>query len=407
VRRRLPPLGVPGFGRLLASYTVNEIGDCVAIVALSVLVYGRTGDPLATTALFLAMKFLPAFLAPMVVARVDQLVLRRVLPAIYLAEAAAFAGLALLASDFLLVAVLALALIDGTLALTGRALTRGAVAALLTPHDLLRDGNAALNVAFGLASVVGLAAGGIITSASGVATALWVDAASFLAVALLIATAGSELATEHAEREPFLARLRGGLGHARREPLVRALLGWQALALFFFTLIVPIEVVYAKETLGVGSAGFGVLVAAWSAGIVIGSLVFLRGRHGRPLDLVLGSTAAVGLGYVGMAAVDDLLAACLFSVLGGMGNGVQWVSVMTWLQESTPPELQARIAGLLESVGAATPGLGFLAGGALTALASPQAAYGAAGIGVLLLVLVAGVGSRRLFPTSPVSANSS
>ena len=35
---------VKPFGRLLASYTVNEIGDAVGIVALAILVYDRTQE---------------------------------------------------------------------------------------------------------------------------------------------------------------------------------------------------------------------------------------------------------------------------------------------------------------------------------------------------------------------------
>ena len=52
------------------------------------------------------------------------------------------------------------------------------------------------------------------------------------------------------------------------------------------------------------------------------------------------------------------------SVVGGAGNGIQWVAVMTALQEATPTEYQARMSGLLESIGAAMPGVGFLLGGA-------------------------------------------
>ena len=60
-------------------------------MALALLVYGETNDPLATTALFIAAQFLPAFLAPVMTANVDQRSLRTVLPAIYAAEAALFA----------------------------------------------------------------------------------------------------------------------------------------------------------------------------------------------------------------------------------------------------------------------------------------------------------------------------
>ena len=89
---QLEPLRVPAFGRLLVSYTTNSIGDYVGLVALALLVYGETQDPLATTALFIAAQFLPAFIAPILTAHLDQLRLRRVLPAIYLGEALVFAA---------------------------------------------------------------------------------------------------------------------------------------------------------------------------------------------------------------------------------------------------------------------------------------------------------------------------
>ena len=120
----------------------------MGIVALSVLVFDRTGSALATAVLFLGTRFLPALLAPLLVAQVEQPPPRFALPVIYCGEAAAFGALALLADHFSLAAVVALATIDGALALTGRALTRAVVAALLEPAGELRAGNAMLNVAF-------------------------------------------------------------------------------------------------------------------------------------------------------------------------------------------------------------------------------------------------------------------
>ena len=90
-----------------------------------------------------------------------------------------------------------------------------------------------------------------------------------------------------------------------------------------------------------------------------------------------------------MATAETLLVACLISVVGGAGNGVQWISVVTTLQEMTPADYQARIVGLLESLGAAMPGVGYLIGGTLVALGSPRTAYAVAGVGVLVLVLAA------------------
>ena len=386
VAGRLAPMSVKPFGRLLSSYTLNELGDSVGVVALAVLVYDRTTAVAPTAAFFFVAKFLPALLAPVVTARLDQAALRRSLPALYVVEALAFALLALIAhSNFLLVPVLALGLVDGALALTARALTRGAVATGLQPVNLLKEGNALMNVGFAVSSVGGAALGGLLIAELGIATALLVDAASFLAIAVLIASTRG-LPAVKVERQPFQERFSDGLRFARTNSFVRLLLIGQAFALILFTLVIPIEVIYAKESLGTTSAGFGILLASWGAGIVVGSLIYLVIRRQSTLLLILVSTAAIGVAYLGMAKADTLVVACLVSIVGGAGNGIQWISVVTALQEHTPVDYQARIVGLLESLGAAMPGVGYLLGGVLVAIGSPRTAYAVAGAGVLVLV---------------------
>ena len=378
---------MPAFSRLLASYTANSIGDTVGLVALALLVYRETRDPVATTALFIAAEFLPAFIAPVFTAHVDQRALRSVLPAIYAVEAVAFVLLALLASSFSLVLVLAIALIDGALMLTARGLSRGAVNAVLQPQDLLREGNGLLNIGFAAASVGGAALGGLLVDLFGVSTALLVDAASFAVIAVVLGTCGS-LPRSESEPEPFLSRAREGLRYVRRNRVTRLLIGGQALAVVFFTLVVPIEIVYAAETLQTDEVGYGILLSAWGAGIVLGSLVFLGVRRRSVSVLILSSSLAIGSAYLGMAVARELWVACAFSVIGGLGNGVQWVSVMTALQESTPDDLQARVTGLLESVTSAATGIGFLIGGLITAITSPPTAFAVSGVGVVALVLL-------------------
>jgi MFS family permease len=396
VRGRFAPLAVRPFSRLLASYTVNELGDSVGIVALAVLVYDRTQAVAPTAAFFIAAKFLPALLAPLVTARLDQMAVRRSLPGIYLLEAAVFATLALIASgDFFLPLVLALALLDGALAITGRGLTRGAVATVLQPAGLLKEGNALMNIGFAVSSVGGAALAGLLIAQFGVATALLVDAASFLTIAIILALTRG-LPRAHVEQERFRERFAAGMRFARRSPAVRLLLIGQAFALVLFTLVVPIEVIYAKESLGTSDAGFGILLASWGAGIVVGSLIYLLVKQRSPLGLIVASTALIGAAYLALASAETLLVACLISVVGGAGNGIQWISVVTTLQEMTPADYQARIVGLLESLGAAMPGVGYLVGAALVAIGSPRTAYAVAGVGVLVLVLAALLMRSRL-----------
>jgi Transmembrane secretion effector len=399
VRGRLAPLAVWPFSRLLSSYTLNELGDSVGIVALSILVYDRTHAVAPTAAFFIVAKFLPALLAPALTARLDQVALRRALPGIYVTEALAFGALALIADGhFVLALVLVLGLLDGLLAITGRGLTRGAVGAVLAPAGLLKEGNALMNIGFALSSVGGSALAGLLVAEFGLPTALLVDAASFLAIAIVLGSTSRLPAVREdgALREPWRARLSAGLRFARSNAVVRLLLAGQALALVLFTLVIPIEVIYAKRSLGTTDAGFGVLLASWGAGIVIGSLVYLAVRRRSVLTLILLSTTAIGIGYLGMSLAGTLAVACAFSVLGGAGNGVQWISVMTALQEMTPRAFQARVTGLLESLGAAMPGVGYVIGAILASIGSPRTAYAVAGVGVLVLVLTAIVARPRV-----------
>jgi len=391
----LAPLRIQPFSRLLISYFLNYTGDLIGLVALAVLVYAETGSALATSALFIATQFLPALVSPGLTARLDRHSARITLAAVYLAEGAIYAGLALAAQHFSLLLILGLALADGALSLTARGLIRAAVNATLSPHDQLRPGNAILNVAFAASLAGGAALGGVIVAGLGVTGALIVDAASFVVVSGLLISA-SQMPATASSAEPFVAHLREGFRRVRDDVRTRLLVAGEAAAVFFFALIVPIEVVYAKETLETDSLGFGVLLSSWGFGCVVGSVAFIRLRRGPLVKLILVSTAAIGVAYLGMAGVQNLFAACAFSVLGGFGNGIQWVAVMTIVQESTPADLQARVTGLLESATSVTTGIGFLLGGIVVSLASPPVAYAVSGVGVLLLVVAGAIGSSRL-----------
>jgi hypothetical protein len=403
--RLLDPLKRPQFRRLAVSYGVNELGDWMGIVALSVLVFDRTGSALATAGLFLGTKFLPALIAPILVAKVEQPPPRFALPVIYCGEAAAFGALALLGGDnFFLAGVVVLAAVDGTLALTGRALTRAVVAALLEPAGELRSGNAVLNVAFTGSAAIGPGIAGLIVAGFGVQSALLLDAASFYAIAVILLTAG---ALPQAEPDPgqVRERVRAGIAYIRERAILRRLLIAQGAAFIFFAAVIPIEVIYSKQTLGTGDSGYGLLLASWGVGMVIGSIVFATARRAPLAVLLFFSTIAVGAGYLGLAAAPTLALACAASVVGGAGNGVQWVSAISAVQELTVAGMQARVMSVLESIGAAMPGVGYLVGGLIATGTSPRTTFLVAGIGVLAIVAIATPIMGRKWPDNGEKAD--
>jgi len=386
----LRPLRLPGFGNLSLAYLVNELGNWLGEIALAILVFDQTGSPLATAALFLGMQFAPALLGPPLVARIEHLPVRAALPALYAVEAVAYAALALLAGEFALVAIIVIAAIDGAAASAARAITRGAAARMLAPHDQLREGNALLNVAFTAGAAGGPAIAGLVIAGAGVQIALLADAASFIAVAALLAmTRTLPRAEVETGSRGWGVRLRHGLTYVTERPALRRLLGAQAVAFVFFALVIPIEVVFVKETLGAGDAGYGLLLASWGAGMVVGSLVFTALRRLSLGALLVASTLAIGLAYLATGIAPTLTVACAASVLGGTGNGVQWVALITTVQELTRAVFQARVLSLVEALASAMPGIGFLLGGATTALLSPRAAYALAGAGVLVVLTIA------------------
>lgn len=394
----LRPFRLPGFPSLGLAYFVNELGNWLGEIALAILVFDQTGSPMATAALFFGMHFTPAVLGPPIVARLESAPARVVLPALYAAEAAAFALLALLAAEFSLIAILALATFDGSIASAARTLTRASAAAVLAPAGQLRQGNALLNVAFTFGAAGGPAIAGVVVAGAGVQAALLADAASFVAVAVLLGLTRRlpNPDVDAANADDWRRRLRAGLAYVRLRPALGRLLGAQALAFIFFALVIPIEVVFAKQTLDAGDAGYGALLASWGVGMVLGSLLFATlGRVGLRTLLVV-STAAIGAAYLGTAVSPTLALACTASVVGGLGNGVQWIALVTAVQELTRAAYQARVLSLLEALASAMPGVGFLLGGAIASVFEPRIGFAVAGAGVIAILAVAAWAFRHV-----------
>ena len=236
----------------------------------------------------------------------------------------------------------------------------------------------------------------------GFGPALGLDAASFAVAAAILAAARTlPFGGASDEETSWRVRLREGVRYALGNPQARALLGGQAVALVLFTLVVPIEVVFVKAQLHAGNAGYGALLAAWGAGMIIGALAFALARSASTIRLLVLSALAIGVAYLGMAASPTLLVACLFSLLGGIGNGIEWVALLTALQAATAPERQAVVMSLFEVLGTVMPGFGFALGGVIASVWSPRTAYAVAGAGVLVLVAIGLVAVRRYRARQP------
>jgi MFS family permease len=146
-------------------------------------------------------------------------------------------------------------------------------------------------------------------------------------------------------------------------------------------------VAFVKGTLKAGDRGLGLLLTSWGVGSVLGSILFARMSR-RPLWVVLcAGTLAIAGAYFGLAAAPSLAVACAAGLLGGIGNGMQWPSLISVVQQLTPAALQARLMGAVESLGALCLAVGLPLGGVLVALSSPRVAFVIVGAGATLATL--------------------
>jgi MFS family permease len=423
------PLKSSRLRRILAAYTVNRLGTWFGLLALLLAVFDHTHSALAVAAFMFAAQALPAFVVPVVVARVEASSRRRELSALYVFEAIATAGLAVLLWHFWLPAVLLLAALDGTAALAASALLRAEVAKAARdqveaqPADEAQSGedgaqeaerkaNAALNVTFSTTFVLGPVLGGVAVATAGAPTALFIDVGSFLICGALLIDLHPHI--EEAG-DSVRARLRAAWRHIAEAPTLRGLLLADAVALVFANSAGPIEVYYAKATLHAGDGGFGLLLTTWGAGAVLGSLVFARSLR-RPLAALLSAgTFAVGLAYIGFAAAPTLGLASVAALVGGIGNGVELPSLFSLVQRLSPQNLHGRLMGGVESLTALSVAIGLPLGGALVALSSSRVAFLVVGLGTvgasIALLRVSRTGPRpvvdveesALVAASPVS----
>jgi hypothetical protein len=389
--------------RIIGAYTVNRLGTWFGFVALSVAVFDHTHSALAVAALLISGQALPAFAAPALAARVEASQRRGVLSGLYLFEGIVTVGLAVLLWHFWLPSILILAALDGTAALAASALLRAETARAAREQaevewdaargkDLEtfaqaaeRQANATLNIAFSATFMLGPAIAGVVVAAAGAPTALFIDAASFLICGAMLLDLSAH--AEDAASATVFQRLGAAWRYVNEVPLLRALLIVETIALVFFDAAGPIEVAYAKASLHAGDRGYGLLLGTWGVGVVIGSLIFARSpKRGLGAMLTVG-TLAMGLAYIAFSVAGSLEIACLAAVLGGVGNGVEWASVISLVQRLTPPTLHGRLMSAVESIGAFSLAFGLSLGGALVALSSPRTAFLIVGIGAAVMTV--------------------
>jgi len=154
-----------------------------------------------------------------------------------------------------------------------------------------------------------------------------------------------------------LATIRAGFGYAWRDPAVRSLILLTAAFNFAFTGPLSVGLPYmAENTLGGGSATFGILLSAFGAGALAGAVAAGSIARVPRLGLVVLLIAiglGLGLGLLGVA--PSVVVAFGLLAMMGIGAGFINVHVVSWLQGRTAEEMRGRVMSMvmLGSIGLA------------------------------------------------------
>jgi MFS family permease len=375
-------LRVAEFRALAGSSLVSVLGDSLAYLAVTVLVYQRTASPLLA-ALTFAVAFVPyLFGGTLLSALTDRIAPRRMLVGCDLISAGLAAVLALPGTPLALVFGALFAV--GTLAPV-RSGTASAIVAEILPGERFVPGRSVLRIVVQSAQILGAAAGGALLAMFGTHGALLADTCSFALSAALVATgvARRPVSAADGKARSLVTDSLAGLRAVWALAAVRRLLALQWLV--SFVAVAPEGLAAPAVAQSGHTAGYvGLWLTAIPAGTVLGDLltvwtvpVRMRQRLTWPLALVL---PALLLGFL---AHPPLPAAITLLVLSGAASAYG-LGLDQTLRDSTPAPLLARMYTASGTGLMVVQGLGFAAAGALgSAVAASTAITLVGALGVL------------------------
>ncbi|MDX2297438.1 MULTISPECIES: MFS transporter [Streptomyces] len=391
------------FWRFWAAATVSGAGSAVTALALPLValtVLDATAFEVALLAAAGQVSWLLLSLPAGVVAQ--RVPLRRLQVALDLARFAALGSLPL-------------AWWLGTLTyphLLGAALVTGAATVLfdignstflpaVVPARELAARNSVMSGTHAVTDTGGPSLGGVLIGATGPVGALVVDAASYLASAVLLRT----LPERHPgprTGESALRLMREGWRYVTKHPVMRPCMIWATAANFLNAALVALTPLYLVREAGLNSVQLGLVLAMDGVGALAGAAVAVRvtSRLGTAWGLIAADLAGGAL--LLLAPLTTSAGDAYWFALGNagfaFGTVIGSITTRTYRQTQSPPELLSRVMATVRFVSWGALPLGALTAGLLATYAGAHTALWivcAAALLPPLYLFSSGVGRHR------------
>ena len=390
---RLSPLRRnPGFALLFWATAGSAVGTYLAALALSVHIFARTGSGAWLAALLIA-DFIPIVVIGIALGPlVDRLSRRRLMIVSDLVRAATFVALPFVERPGLIVV---LAAVNGIATGFFRPAAWAAFPNLVSEDDR-EQATSLLSTVEHVAWMLGPVLAGGLLAIQGTDVAYWVNAATFLLSAALVARIpAASLRSDEPITKGHWEDLRAGVGLVfRSRPLLTVLVAWNVSALATGFVNVA-EVPLVKDDLDGGNIGLGFLVGATGFGLVVGSFFAASALERLGMRaLYAGSLLVMAVGFGVASASPTVAVAAVLAAFATIGNGAAIVCNQLLVQEGAPDAMRGRALAVLMSTYYGVLGLAMAGGGLLVDGAGARAAWAAAGAVYLVSTILALVLTR-------------
>ncbi len=361
--------GVREFRYLFSAYLLSLVGDQLAKVALSIVVFERTGSALLSAVTF-AVSYLPWLIGgPLLSVYADRYPRRKVMIGCDLIRMVLVGSLAL--PGIPLWSLVALLFISNLFTPPFEA-ARAATTPEVLSGDKYAVGLALSSISAQLAQVVGFVAGGALVVLLSARGSLLIDAATF-AVSAILLRVGVRPRPSSAPDEPatLWADAKEGLQVVFGIPRVR----WFVLMLF-----VSSAFAYAPEGLAApyaaeleeGPAAVGLLLAASPLGLVIGGVVVGRLLRPSQREAMLVPLAVLSvLVLIPAAALPWLPGVLLLFVVSGFGASFL-IPLNVMVVRAIPASARGRAFGVVATGLQAVQGVAIVFAGLIADFLSPS-----------------------------------
>jgi MFS family permease len=375
------------FRALWLSMVLSVAGDRLALVALTLLVYGRTRSPLLAAVVY-AAGYLPWVIGGLFLADVADRRPRR--SVMIFCDAVRAVLVAAMAVPGVPIAALVALLFAVTMFAPPFESARAAITPEILSGERYVLGTAVIQTTFLAGQVGGAVAGGIAVAFIGVRPSLAIDAATFVLSGLLIALGTRErpAALPEAGQESPWARMRGGIRLVFGDQALRTLL-LLGLLVVFYTIPEGIAAPYAAR-LGGGPIATGLVIASTALSTTIATPLFTRFVRPRRRLALMGPLAVLTCVTLVVTAFRPDLAVSLGIFSLSAAFAVYQVAANTAFVVRVPSQRRAQAFGIANMGVIVGQGAAFVAAGAAAERFSPAAVIAVGGaLGAIAAVALA------------------